>query len=255
MLLAEDNVINRKLALAALAQMDFTADVAVDGIEALNAVMVTRYDVVLMDVQMPGMDGLEATRQIRKWEIESGTPPVRIIALTANALPGDRDICIKAGMNDYLSKPIRLEALRSALKKNGGIDSVSAPASATTPSPVMIALRQLADELSADDAVSLASDFLADLDGQLAAVRNAIDLRNFVEAKRHAHSLRGTASIFHLADLQTAAQSIEHACRDFQLGDAEAAWPALQSAAQEAVNQLEPAITAVASAAILEPMS
>jgi two-component system, sensor histidine kinase and response regulator len=255
LLLAEDNVINRKLALAALAQMGCTADIAVDGHEALNATMATRYDVILMDVQMPGMDGLEATRQIRRWEKESGRPPVRIIALTANALAGDRDICLKAGMDDYLSKPIRLEALRAALREKGDAEPASLAASDSTPSPAMIALRQLADELSPDDAVSLASDFLADLDGQLAAVRNAIDLRNSDDARRHAHSLRGTASIFSLTGLQGAAESIEQACRDGRLDDANAAWPALQIAAQEAVNQLRPAITAVASSAILEPMS
>ena len=255
LLLAEDNVINRKLALAALAQMGCTADIAVDGHEALNATMVNRYDVILMDVQMPGMDGLEATRQIRKWEKESGTRPVRIIALTANALAGDRDICIMAGMDDYLPKPIRFEALRAALQNTSDARSSAGETPTTPQNPALIALRQLADELSPDDAVSLASDFLADLDGQLAAIRNSIDLRNSGEARRHAHSLRGTASIFCLTDLQGAAESIEHACRDDRLDDAEAAWPALQDAAQEAVNQLQPAITAVACAAILEPMS
>jgi HPt (histidine-containing phosphotransfer) domain-containing protein len=119
----------------------------------------------------------------------------------------------------------------------------------------MIALRQLADELSPEDAISLASDFLTDLDRQLEAVRMAIDLRNSDDAKLHAHSLRGTASIFALAGLQSAAESIEQACRDGRLDQAKAAWPALQHAAQEAAIQLRPAITAVASAAILEPMS
>ncbi len=255
LLLAEDNVINRKLALAALAQMGCTADVAVDGHEALNASMATRYDVILMDVQMPGMDGLEATRRIRRWEAESGMPPVRIVALTANALAGDRDLCLKAGMNDYLSKPIHLEALRAALMQTDENVSPSFVPPAVAPSPAMMALRQLADELSLDDAVSLASDFLADLDGQLKDVRNAIDLRNCVDARRHAHSLRGTASIFTLTSLQSAAETIEHACRDGRLDDADAGWPALQNAAQDAVNQLRPAIATIASSVILEPMS
>jgi signal transduction histidine kinase/DNA-binding response OmpR family regulator len=255
LLLAEDNVINRKLALAALAQMGCTADVAVDGHEALNATMATRYDVILMDVQMPGMDGLEATRRIRRWEAESGTPPVRIVALTANALAGDRDLCLKAGMDDYLSKPIHLEALRAALLQTKENSSPSYAPPTVAPSPAMMALRQLADELSLDDAVSLASDFLSDLDGQLKDVRNAIDLRNCVDARRHAHSLRGTASIFTLTSLQSAAEFIEHACRDGRLDDAVAGWPTLQSAAQEAVHQLRPAITAIASSVILEPMS
>jgi PAS domain S-box-containing protein len=255
LLLAEDNHINRKLALAALGQIGCCADVALDGYEALTATKATRYDVILMDVQMPGMDGLEATRQIRKWEAESGNPPVRIIALTANALADDRDMCIKAGMNDYLSKPIRLEELRAVLRQTSDSGSPSSVLPARAPSPAMIALRQLADEFSREDAISLASDFLTDLDRQLEAVRMAIDLRNSDDANRHAHSLRGTASIFALSGLQSAAESIEQACRDGRLDQAKAAWPALQHAAQEAAIQLRPAITAVASAAILEPMS
>jgi len=255
LLLAEDNVINRRLALAALAQMGYTADVAVDGYEALKAVMATRYDIILMDVQMPGMDGLEATRQIRQWEAESGTPPVRIIALTANALVGDRDICLRAGMNDYVSKPIRLDALRSKLLKKDSEGSSSATPPEIASSPAMGALRQLADELSPEDAISLASDFLDDLDGQLNAVRNAIDQRNSDEAKRLAHSLRGTASIFSLSGLQNAAEMIENACRDGRFDDAGAEWPSLRKAAQEAVGQLRPAITAVASSSVLKSMS
>ncbi len=255
-LLAEDNAINRKLALAALAQMGCTADVALDGHEALTAAMAARYDAILMDVHMPGMDGLETTRRIRSWEAESGTPPVRIIALTANALAGDRDICLKAGMDDYLSKPIRLEELRATLRQTDD----PRPSSftllpATAPSPAMAALRQLADELSPEDAISLASDFLEDLDGQLEAVRNSIDLRNSDEARRHAHSLRGTASIFSLAALQQAVETIEHLARDARLDDALAAWPVLQAAAREAATDLRSAITAVASNSVLEPMS
>lgn len=253
-LLAEDNGINRKLALAALAQMGSSADVAVDGHEALKAVMENRYDVVLMDVQMPGMDGLEATRQIRSWEKQSGVPPVRIIALTANALTGDRDICLKAGMDDYLSKPIRLEALRTALTKT----SQAGPPSGSPdrgPSPTMLALRQLADDLSMDDAVSLASDFLADLDGQLEAIREAIYLRNSSEAGRHAHSLKGTSSIFSLNALQKAAAVVEEACRDGRLEEAAAAIPNLQTATHEAAVDLRSAITLITSSSVLEPMS
>lgn len=251
LLLAEDNTINRKLALAALAQMGCTADVAVDGHEALKAAKAARYDAILMDVQMPGMDGLEATRQIRKWEEETGTPPVRIIALTANALAGDRDICLKAGMDDYLSKPIRLEALRNVvLLKNTGT-----PPPKIKESLAMKTLHQLADMLSPEDAASLASDFLADLDALLQAVHDGISLGNSDAAGRSAHSLRGAAAIFTLAGLQSAAETIENFCNDGRMGDADAAWPALQEAAQEAVTDLRAAISSVASAVILEPMS
>ncbi len=251
LLLAEDNAINRKLALAALAQMGCTADVAIDGHEAFKAAQAARYDAILMDVQMPGMDGLEATRRIRQWEMETGTPPVRIIALTANALAGDREICIEAGMDDYLSKPIRLETLRNVvlLKTTGN------PPAMNQDSLTMKTLRQLADMLSPEDAISLASDFLTDLDAQLQAVHDGISRGDSEEAGRSAHSLRGAASIFTLTGLQAAAEGIETACRESRMNDADAAFPALRNAARDAVADLSSAINSVAAIHILEPMS
>ena len=112
-LLAEDNVVNQKLALRILQQMGYRADLASNGIEAVESVERQTYDVVLMDVQMPEMDGLDATRQIcAKWEPKARP---RIVAMTANAMQGDRDMCLAAGMDDYLTKPIRVERLVEAL--------------------------------------------------------------------------------------------------------------------------------------------
>jgi signal transduction histidine kinase/CheY-like chemotaxis protein len=112
-LLAEDNPVNQKLALRLLERMGYSADLAVDGAAALAAVERVIYDVVLMDVQMPEMDGLEATRRIRmRWPGDHGP---RIVAMTANAMEGDREMCLAAGMDDYISKPIRPEALSEAL--------------------------------------------------------------------------------------------------------------------------------------------
>jgi CheY-like chemotaxis protein len=112
-LLAEDNVVNQKLALRLLQQMGYRADLASNGVEAVESVARQVYDVVLMDVQMPEMDGLEASRQITtRWP--AGQRP-RIVAMTANAMQGDREMCIEAGMDDYITKPIRVEALVEAL--------------------------------------------------------------------------------------------------------------------------------------------
>ena len=112
-LLAEDNVVNQKLALRLLQQMGYRADLASNGVEALVSVARQTYDVVLMDVQMPEMDGLEASRRITaKWP--AGKRP-RIIAMTANAMQGDREECLAAGMDDYVTKPIRVDALVEAL--------------------------------------------------------------------------------------------------------------------------------------------
>lgn len=114
-LLAEDNAVNQKLALRLLSQMGYRADVAANGIEAIQAVERQPYDAIFMDVQMPEMDGLEATRRIcARWE--RGKRP-RIIAMTANAMQGDREMCLQAGMDDYLSKPIRVNELVQALNK------------------------------------------------------------------------------------------------------------------------------------------
>ena len=112
-LLAEDNAVNQKLALRLLQQMGYRADVASNGIEAIECIERQPYDVVLMDVQMPEMDGLEASRRINaRWP--NGARP-RIVAMTANAMHGDREECLAAGMDDYVTKPIRIEQLVDAL--------------------------------------------------------------------------------------------------------------------------------------------
>jgi len=111
-LIAEDNAVNQKVALFILAKLGYRADVAADGKEVLDALRRQSYDIILMDVHMPEMDGLEATRRIRQAD-----PPDRpwIIALTANAMYGDRELCLAAGMDDYISKPIKPEEMATAL--------------------------------------------------------------------------------------------------------------------------------------------
>jgi signal transduction histidine kinase/ActR/RegA family two-component response regulator len=112
-LLAEDNVVNQKLALRLLKQMGYEADLATNGREAIDHVERERYDVILMDVQMPEMDGFEASREIvKRWPDDRP----RIVAMTANAMQGDREECLAAGMDDYVTKPIRVDALVEALR-------------------------------------------------------------------------------------------------------------------------------------------
>jgi len=114
-LLAEDNVVNQKLALRLLQQMGYRADVASNGIEAIESLERQTYDVVLMDVQMPEMDGLEASRRIvARW---AAPERPRIVAMTANAMQGDREECLAAGMDDYITKPIRVDHLVEALRR------------------------------------------------------------------------------------------------------------------------------------------
>jgi GAF domain-containing protein/CheY-like chemotaxis protein len=126
-LLAEDNNVNQKLALRLLSQMGYGAQVANDGQEAISALEHDEFDVVLMDVQMPELDGLEATRRIRKRWPER---PIRIVAMTANAMAGDREACLAAGMDDYIAKPIRPAELSAALAR---VPSTEAPTNGKRP--------------------------------------------------------------------------------------------------------------------------
>jgi CheY-like chemotaxis protein len=114
-LIVEDNTMNQKLILRIMKIVGEEADIANNGVEALNAVLKKKYDIVFMDVQMPEMDGYEATRRIRS-DVSQAHQPV-IIAMTANALQGDSDKCIEVGMNDYMSKPVLIEEVKRIMKK------------------------------------------------------------------------------------------------------------------------------------------
>ncbi|MEP0868225.1 response regulator [Trichocoleus desertorum AS-A10] len=123
-LLAEDNVVNQKVALHLLQRMGYRADVAGNGLEVLVALRRQRYDLILMDMQMPEMDGLTATKQIcQAWSV---TERPRIVAMTANAMQGDREVCLQAGMDDYISKPIRVEELMRVLREGQAITAQKA---------------------------------------------------------------------------------------------------------------------------------
>ncbi len=142
-LLTDDNVINQKVAVRLLQQLGYNADVAHNGLDAIRAVERKAYDLILMDVQMPEMDGLEATRRIRQRATSGDAPPnfqrpIVIIAMTANAMQGDREKCMAAGMDDYLPKPVRPETLQAALEKCGTLLAArrnSTPPGAAAPSP------------------------------------------------------------------------------------------------------------------------
>jgi CheY-like chemotaxis protein len=123
-LVAEDNAVNRKVTLKMLEKLGYTCDAVENGLEVLRAVRARTYDAVLMDCQMPEMDGFQATAEIRSREHPSGRLP--IIALTANAMKGDQEKCLQAGMDDYVSKPISLQDLSDALKRWTGKERAGA---------------------------------------------------------------------------------------------------------------------------------
>ncbi|MEA3247635.1 MAG: response regulator [Gemmatimonadota bacterium] len=137
-LLAEDNPVNQLVAMRMLERLNCRIDVAGDGDEAVRMAAQFPYDVVFMDVQMPNVDGIEATRRIRAAETDDGGQPrVHIIAMTANAMQGDRERCLEAGMDDYVAKPVTPDALKQALERSPshGSRSASAPARPGPPAP------------------------------------------------------------------------------------------------------------------------
>ena len=112
LLLAEDNLVNQKVAIGLLRKLGYTCDVVADGLEVLRALEVGRYDLILMDGQMPGLDGYETTRRLRQQGVR-----IPIVAMTANAMSGDRERCLEAGMDDFVSKPVSTDALEAALQR------------------------------------------------------------------------------------------------------------------------------------------
>jgi CheY-like chemotaxis protein len=118
-LLAEDNLVNQKVALSMLRHLGYQADVAFNGREVLERVAQQPYDVILMDVQMPDLDGLEATRRILAMPADPDRPRPWIIAVTANTMPGDREVCLSAGMDDYIGKPLKIKDLEIAMARFG----------------------------------------------------------------------------------------------------------------------------------------
>jgi CheY-like chemotaxis protein len=226
-LVAEDNVINQKVILLMLQRLGYSADVAADGEETLDALRRQRYDVILMDVQMPGMDGLEATRRIR-----SGWPAAeqpRIVAVTANALYEDREACLAAGMDDYLSKPVLLPNLRAALSRGPGAPTPATAAAAAVPAapgsgeeeifnPHYIdQLRQLEAATGRDLVAAIVDRFLAEAPLRLAELRSALaaeDSRNFAFI---AHAFKGSSS-------QLGASRLAALCRELERRGGNAEW-------------------------------
>lgn len=210
-LLCDDNTINQKVAARLLQQMGYKPDIAVNGREALQKLDAQRYDLVFMDVMMPEMDGLEATREIRTREEQGGQhpnyqPPLVIVAMTASAMQGDRDKCMDAGMDDYLAKPVRPEDVRGIVERWGSAIATGQTANdkpAATPvvaadpggkPPVdMERLRELTDgtEAGVRELVNL---YIEQTTLQLQELETAIRAGQAAEVRRIAHSCAGASA-------------------------------------------------------------
>ncbi len=249
-LLAEDNVVNQKIALQMLKRVGYRAEVAANGVEALECLNRQTYDVVLMDVSMPEMDGLTAARQICQTFPKARRP--RMIAMTANAMKGDRERCIEAGMDDYVSKPIRMEKLIKALKLckplglEHSIDPPSADSKASTvqlpdgvifDSPIVFeqpgeaqpalcqsalkaAMRELG-EGAADLLPEIIQAYLKDAPLLFDTVRTSIQRGDAPQLTYAAHTLRASSAVLGAVHLSELCLELETIGRTGELLDAE----------------------------------
>jgi CheY-like chemotaxis protein/HPt (histidine-containing phosphotransfer) domain-containing protein len=240
-LVAEDNVINQQVAVSFLERLGYRADVAANGEEVIQSLRRQPYDVVLMDVQMPEMDGLEATRCIRQMspsDLAAGIQP-RVVAMTANVLGEDRQACFEAGMEDYVSKPIQPAELIAALSKcqprlpveapseRSADDQTQAAGSPTADDASQIldprALHQLRATLGGQaDAMlpGLIKDFYHDTDRLMAQAWQALREERVDELRRAAHSLKSNSATFGARALSAIARELETCAREGMIEDA-----------------------------------
>jgi two-component system sensor histidine kinase/response regulator len=247
-LLAEDNQTNQMAAVRMLEMLGYQIDVAVNGIEAVDACRNVEYGLVLMDNQMPEMDGITAAREVRKFELAHGKPPVPIIALTADAMQGDREKCLAAGMNDYLSKPFKMVQLTEMLERWGGRPPSAAPVlSAARPAPRESAVdSRVLDEFRKTGPAGAASDFVTQLIDQylaeatlrMAALKDALERRDGPALRLATHSLRGTSSTVGANRLAGMCEELEARARAVSFDRA----PALLTAIEEEFKRVREAL-------------
>jgi PAS domain S-box-containing protein len=239
-LLAEDNVVNQKVALRLLDQLGYRADVVSNGLEALDALERRAYDVVLMDVQMPELDGLDASRRIRERWSRDERP--RIIAMTANVMPEDREACFAAGMDDYVAKPIRPEELTGALSRvraTAGPDEADANGAPVSLEPSALGgLKRLGgDEFLAE----VIDTFLDDAPTLIATLRTSRERGDAEELRRAAHSLKSNGQTFGARPFAELCRELEARAKRTELDGASE----LVDRIDEAYRALEHALVAV----------
>jgi signal transduction histidine kinase/CheY-like chemotaxis protein/HPt (histidine-containing phosphotransfer) domain-containing protein len=229
-LLVEDNVVNRQVAMRMLKTFGIDAIPVSDGAQAVAAVQDQTFDLVFMDCQMPVTDGYAATQKIRAWELQqhaAGRVRVPIIAMTANALQGDREKCLAAGMDDYIAKPIKRAVLAAALARwwKQNVSELREPAGAPVPdSPADAALdhgilTQLSESMGGELADVIRA-YLADSPERIAAMQTAIEHQDYATLKREAHSLKASSQSLGAVLLGRIAAALESLAGENRAGDA-----------------------------------
>jgi len=232
-LLAEDNVINQKVALLLLERAGYRADVAANGSEVLDAVTTKAYDLIFMDVQMPEMDGIEATRRLRGPGPWLGKP--RIVAMTADVMQEGREACLAVGMDDFVAKPIRIPELMRTLER-AAVQKTTEPASedgwmAGTEAQLLstdevivdegafAALRSVCEFEGEGALASLVAEFVADSKRMLNELHALVGPGETSKIERLAHTLKGTSGAFGSVGFSRRMEVIEKACREGDLGN------------------------------------
>ncbi len=246
-LLAEDNQTNQMAAVRMLEMLGYQVDVAVNGVEAVEACRNGAYGIVLMDNQMPEMDGIAATRAIRAFEHAHGRSPVPIIALTADAMQGDREKCLAAGMNDYLSKPFRVVQLGEMLGRWDQVAAAGArpPESAATDPAVPAIDASVFDDFrepgggGRDFVATLIEQYLVESAARLATLDAAVARGDAGAARLAAHSLKGTSSTIGAGRLAVICSQLESLARHNRIDGAPALIVDLQHEFERVQRQLQ----------------
>jgi CheY-like chemotaxis protein len=226
-LLAEDNPVNQTLAMRILERLGHKVQVVNTGKEALGRAQAEEFDVILMDVQMPEMDGLEATAAIR--EAEAGTGKhVPIVAMTAHAMKGDKEKCLSAGMDGYLSKPIRIDELKRAMSEIEKTRDMGQSPERNSFRAIG-QLKLLLDSVMGDRALlaEMAELWLTDSAKQETQIRNGLDSGDAIMVQRAAHALKGSVGTFQASAAQDAANQLEMFAKDADLVGARKAFERL----------------------------
>ncbi|WP_317616845.1 PAS domain-containing hybrid sensor histidine kinase/response regulator [Nostoc sp. PA-18-2419] len=216
-LLTEDNLVNQKIALKQLKNLGYSADIANNGQEALEILEKIPYDLILMDCQMPILDGLEATKEIHRWQesrFASGRRPV-VIAMTANAMKEDKQMCLDAGMDDYLSKPVLKEDLVVVLEHWATIilNGKETDLTLVELSIDWERLHQLSEN-NPEFEIELLQIFVEDIQVRLEIIKMAIATHNFKQLAREAHQIKGASANMGITTMHLAAEKLEQLARN-----------------------------------------